>query len=191
MTTNDWPDSPLDAVDTAFAALTDGPRPLSLDLTPFGGADGLPTGVTDLPTLHRWLLAHPRAYTARDLVWRELIRRARTNRPEWVIAATALAMPALRHHAGRLRAGWPGDARDVDAEILTGFLTALRDRVDIDRPAPYAALAAAGWRAGFEARRRDGAEATPVDDLEHAVGPRTPRRPYGHSDLLIRRAVQL
>lgn len=191
----DWPASPLDAVEAAFAALTGDPDPLSLDLDRLADQVGddirLPGGVVALPALRRWLLAHPRAYTARDVVWRELVRRARLSGPAWVIAATALAMPALRRYAGHLRAGWAGDPADLDAEILTGFLTALRDRVDLARPAPYAALCMAAWRAGHELRRRDGAEALPVENLERVTGPRTPKRPYGHPDLLVRRAVEL
>jgi len=198
-TDTDWPDSPLDAVDAAFAKLTCDPDPLSLDLDqlsePLGDDNDLPVtmpnGVIALPALQQWLLKHPRAYTVRDAVWRELIRRARLDGPEWVVAATALAMPALRRYAGQLRTGWAGDAYDLDAEILTGFLTALRDRVDLVRPAPYAALCKAAWRAGYELRQRDGAEAIPVDNLEHVTGPRTPKRPYGHPDLLVRRAVEL
>ncbi len=194
-THTDWPDSPLDAVDAAFAKLTCDPDPLWLDLDqlsdPLGDDNDLPGGVIALPALQQWLLKHPRAYTVRDAVWRELIRRARLDGPEWVVAATALAMPALRRYAGQLRTGWAGDAYDLDAEILTGFLTALRDRVDLVRPAPYAALCKAAWRAGYELRQRDGAEAIPVDNLEHVTGPRTPKRPYGHPDLLVRRAVEL
>ncbi|MGC9668464.1 hypothetical protein ACNTMW_18150 [Planosporangium sp. 12N6] len=191
----DWPDSPLDAVDTAFTALTCDPDPLSLDLAPLADALGdgtdLPRGVIALPALQRWLLQRPRAYTARDAVWREVIRRARLDGPAWVIAAAALAMPALRRYAGQLHTGWAGDAADLDAEILTGFLTALRDEVDLAQPAPYAALCMAAWRAGHELRQRDGAEAIPVNDLERVTGPRTPKRPYGHPDLLVRRAVKL
>jgi len=190
-----WPDSILDAVDTAFAALTCEPTPLSVDLDKLGVSPGngnnLPAGVIALPVLQTWLLTHPRAYTVRDAVWGELIRRARLDGPAWVVAATAMAMPALRRYAGQLRTGWTGDARDLDAEILTGFLSALRDRVDLVRPAPYAALCKAAWRAGFELRRRNGAEAIPVDNVEHVTGPRTPKRPYGHPDLLVRRAVEL
>ena len=191
----DWPDSILDAVDTAFAALTGEPDPLSLDLDKLGVASGddndVPAGVVALPALQTWLLKHPRAYPMRDAVWRELIRRARLDGPAWVVAATAMAMPALRRYAGQLRTGWSGDAHDLDAEVLTGFLDALRDRVDLSRPAPYAALCKTAWRAGYELRRRDGAEAIPVGNLEHVTGPRTPNRPYGHPDLLIRRAVEL
>jgi hypothetical protein len=186
----DWPASPLDAVDTAFAALTCDPQPLTLDLDSLGPDTGLPAGVMALPALRDWLLRHPRAYTARDVVWRELIRRARLDGPAWVIAAVGMAMPALRRYAGQLAAGWGGDPYDVNAEILTGFLGALRDRVDLTRDAPYAGVCMAGWRAGHRLRLQAG-EAVPVEDVEHVTGPRTPRLPYGHPDVLVRRAVQL
>jgi hypothetical protein len=186
----DWPASPLDAADAAFAALTCDPFPLTLDLDIFGGDTGLPAGVVTLPALRDWLLAHPRAYTARDDVWRELIRRARLDGPAWVIAAVGMAMPALRRYAGQLCADYAGDPSDIDAEILTGFLTALRDRVDLAKDAPHAALCRAAWRAGH-ALRRQSHEYTPVDNVEHLTGPRTPTVPYGHPDLLVRRAVGL
>ncbi|MFI7543790.1 hypothetical protein [Actinoplanes sp. NPDC049599] len=193
MTATDWPDSPLDAVAAAFAALTTGPQPLLLDLDSLRTGTDLPEGRVRLPALRSWLLQHPRSFEARDAVWRELIRRARLSGPAWVIAATALALPALRRYAGQLRRGWGGDAHDLDAEILTGFLTALRDRVDLARPAPYASLCRAAWRAGHELHQRDGAEAIPLPEeiLEHVTGPRTPKRPWGHPDLLVRRAVEL
>src|SRR5216110_1061433 len=71
--TIDWPDSPLDAVDAAFAKLTCDPDPLSLDLDPiedeFGDCDDsdgdVPRGVMPLPALDRWLQEHRRAYTVR------------------------------------------------------------------------------------------------------------------------------
>jgi hypothetical protein len=186
----DWPDSPLDAVDDAFAALTCEPDPMTLDLDRLGDGNDLPGGVMTLPALRDWLLAHPRAYVGRDAVWRDLVLRARMDGPAWVVAAVAMAMPALRRYAGRLHTGWAGDAADIDAEILTGFLTALRDRVDLSKPAPYASMCMAAWRAGYELRQRTG-QTVPVDDVEHVVGPRTPTVPYGHPDLLVQRAVGL
>ncbi|MET8147839.1 hypothetical protein ACIBSW_24790 [Actinoplanes sp. NPDC049668] len=193
MTATVWPDSPLDALDAAFTALTTGPQPLMLDLDAIREGTDLSEDRITLLALDRWLLEHPRSYEARDAVWRELIRRARLDGPAWVIAATALALPALRRYAGQLARGWAHDSYDLDAEILTGYLTALRDRVDLVRPAPYAALCKAAWRAGYELRQRDGVEAIPLPEelLEHVTGPRTPKRPWGHPDLLVRRAVQL
>lgn len=190
VSTSPWPTSPLAAANAAFAALTSEPNPLILDFDAFGADAGMPAGVMALPALRDWLLAHPRAYPARDAVWRELIRRARLDGPAWVIAAVGMAMPALRRYAARLCAGYPGDPADIDAEILTGFLAALRDRVDLAKDAPHAALCAAAWRAGHRLRHQ-AAEYTPVDNLEHVTGPRTPKVPYGHPDLLVRRAVCL
>ncbi|MGV9976552.1 RNA polymerase sigma factor [Micromonospora wenchangensis] len=187
----DWPTSALDAAATAFAALTCEPAPLVLDCAAFGPDTDLPPQVMPLPALRDWLLRHPHAYTVRDEVWRELIRRARLDGPHWVIAAVGMALPALRQYAARLCEGYDGDPADVDAEILTGFLTALRDRADLTRPAPYAGLCRAAWRAGRDLRLQR-QEYVLVEDIEHAAaGPRTPKTPYGHPDLLVRRAVTL
>ncbi|RLK24701.1 hypothetical protein DER29_2630 [Micromonospora sp. M71_S20] len=187
----DWPSSALDAAATAFAALTCEPAPLALDCAALGADTGLPQQVMSLPALRDWLLRRPRAYSARDEVWRELIRRARLDGPHWVVAAVGMAMPALQQHAARLCEGYDGDPADVDAEILTGFLAALRDQVDLAKDAPYASLCKAAWRAGRDLRLQQH-EYLPVEDIEHlAPGPRTPRVPYGHPDLLVRRAVTL
>ncbi|SCL17837.1 hypothetical protein [Micromonospora inyonensis] len=186
-----WPSSALDAAATAFAALTCEPAPLVLDCAALGPDTGLPQQVMPLAALRDWLLRHPRAYTARDEVWRELIRRARLDGPHWVVAAVGMAMPALQQYAAQLSKGYDGDPADVDAEILTGFLTALRDRADLTRPAPYASLCKAAWRAGRDLRLQQ-QEYLPVEDIEHVTsGPRTPKVPYGHPDLLVRRAVTL
>lgn len=186
----DWPTSPLDAADTAFAALTAEPDPMTVDLGIFDTGAGLPHGVMTLPALRRWLLGHPHAYTARDEVWRELVRRARLDGPAWVIAAVGMAMPALRRHAAQLCVAYTGDRDDIDGAVLTGFLVALRDQVDLARDAPHATLCKAAWRAGHELSRQ-AVEYTPVDNIEHVTGPRTPTMPYGHPDLLVRRAVGL
>ncbi|MFC0532119.1 hypothetical protein [Phytohabitans kaempferiae] len=188
---NDFPTSPLQAADTAFAALTTGPAPLSLDCDRLGGDLGLPVGQVPLTDLRDWLLEHPRAYPARDAVWRELVLRARLSGPQWVIAAVGMAMPALVRIAADLCDGYQGDPDDIDAEVLTGFLTALKDTVDLARPAPHACLRGAAFRAG-RALRLAQHTLLPVPDIEQvAAGPRIPKRPYGHPDLLVERANQL
>ncbi|MCW6007679.1 hypothetical protein K1W54_24475 [Micromonospora sp. CPCC 205371] len=155
---------------------------MDLDLLP---------GEVPLPALRDWLMAHPSAYTARDAVWRELIRRARQGKPEWVIAAVGMAMPALVAMAGTLAAGYRGDPADIDAEILTGFLEGLRSGVDPARDAPHASLCFAAWRAGRDLRLAQ-QEYLLVDDIEHAAAEsRLPRHPYGHVDLLVYRAEAL
>lgn len=191
----DWSTSHLRAADTAFKMLTCEPGPLTLDcdaLTRDVGVElGLPPGVVPLPALRDWLLKRSDDYAGRDAVWRELILRARLHGQEWTIAAVGMAMPALVRSAGQLSAGFRGDPADIDSEVLTGFLEALRDHVDLTRPALYASLTMAGWRAGRKLCLAQEVD-VPVEDIEHvAAGPRTPRPPYGHPDLLVRRAGTL
>ncbi|WP_428962222.1 hypothetical protein [Micromonospora fluostatini] len=189
-----WPTSHLSAADAAYGALTCGPRPLTLDCDGLtwdigNGADvRLPSGVVALPVLRDWLLAHPGDHAARDVVWRELVLRARLRGKEWTIAAVGMAMPALVRIAGRLSAGYQGDPADIDSEVVTGFLEALRDRVDLTRPALYASLTMAAFRAGRRLRLADD-QTVPVEDIDHVVAAsRTPKVPYGHPDLLVSRA---
>ncbi|MEG3635242.1 hypothetical protein [Micromonospora palythoicola] len=190
-----WPASHLLAADAAFVALTRGPAPLALDCDRLAreiGQDlGLPCGVVPLPVLRDWLLTHPGGYAGRDAVWRELVLRARLRGKEWTIAAVGMAMPALVRIAGQLSAGYRGDTADIDNEVLTGFLEALRDHCDLTGPAVYASLTMAAFRAGRQVRLADD-QVVPVEDIEHVVpGSRTPTVPYGHPDLLVRRAAIL
>jgi hypothetical protein len=190
-----WPTSHLLAADAAFVALTREPEPLTLDCDSLprdiGKDHGLPSGVVALPVLRDWLLAHPGDYAGRDAVWRELVLRARLEGKEWTIAAVGMAMPALVRIAGQLSVGYRGDPADIDSEVLTGFLEALRDHLDLTRPALYASLTMAAFRAGRRLRLADN-HAVPVEDIDHVVaGSRTPKVPYGHPDLLVRRAGML
>ena len=115
----------------------------------------------------RALLLHPATSpAARNSVWAELVRRARGGDPAWVVGLAGVAMPGLRRAAASLSAGWRGDTEDLQAEILTGFLAALRalDLDDLDRVPLASRLCWAAWRAGqkhacasaaWASRRRD------------------------------------
>ncbi|MGH3681848.1 MAG: hypothetical protein ACRDT2_16565 [Natronosporangium sp.] len=162
--------------------------PLALDCDKLGA--GLPAGRVPLHVLRDWMARHPHAHRARNAVWWELIRRARQTGGDWLIAAVGMAMPALVGHAKHLAAGYQGDVRDLDNEVLAGFVTALRKRDDLDGPGPYAKLCWSAYRAGQAARIADSAHAL-IEDLDLLVGARSPRLPYGHPDLLVRRAVAL
>jgi hypothetical protein len=154
MTTSDtrhWPTSSLHAADTAFAALTCEPKPLAIDCDSLGAGLNLPPGQVPLRTLRDWLADHPHDHHARHAVWRELVLRARLDGPQWVIAAVGIAMPLLVRVAHEVCEDFHGDPSDVDAQILTGFLDALRNRIDLDRGDPYHELHDAAQRAG---RRR-------------------------------------
>jgi hypothetical protein len=98
---------PLDSADAAFRALTSGPRPLALN--PARLAPGMPDRLMPLGEL-RALLLHPAtSATARNKVWAELVRRARSGSPAWVIGVIGVAMPGLRRAVASLRAGYRGD----------------------------------------------------------------------------------
>lgn len=87
-----------------------------------------------------WLLKRPGDYGGRDAVWRELILHARPQGKQWTAAAVGMAMPTLVRIAGELSAGYRGDPTDIDSEVLTGFLEALRGQLDLTHPASYASL---------------------------------------------------
>jgi hypothetical protein len=187
--------SHLQAAEWAFTAITAEPACLSLDsdaLSAAAGHDlGLPAGAVSLSTLRTWLRAHPDNNAARDAVWRELVLRARLQGGHWRLAAVGMALPGLRKHASILALGYRGEPADVETEVLAGFLTGLDGQVDLAQPAPYARLLRAGFKAGHRLRQQDD-PAEPVEDIEAvAAAARAPRRPYGHPDLLVRRAVAL
>jgi hypothetical protein len=187
--------SHLQAASVAFDAMTAEPRSVSLDcdaVTSDAGTDlGLPAGVVNLAELRDWLLAHPLNYPARDAVWRVLIGRARAEGGSWRLAALGMAMPALVRMSAQASAGYLGDRHDLDAELVVGFLVALDGDVDPGRPAPYASLLMAAFRAAHGRRTADAGAVTVPDIDAVAAGPRVPRRPYGHPDLLVHRAAQL
>ncbi|GIF16884.1 hypothetical protein [Actinoplanes teichomyceticus] len=113
-------EQPFDVAANSFRLLTTGPEPLSIDGAALGG--GLPARRIALSELAA-ILMHPSCgYTTSDRVWRLLIEQARTGGPAWVVGAAGVAMPGLRQGAYRLR----HSAGDVQAELLTAFVAALR-----------------------------------------------------------------
>ncbi|GAA4201594.1 hypothetical protein [Actinocatenispora rupis] len=177
-----WTRSPLATAEKAFGLLCTQPRPLSLDST---DVPGLPDGPVPLTRLRQLLLERATGREARDAIWRRLVLRAKTGRPEWVIAAVGMAMPTLRRAACRIAFRWHGDAADIDAEMLTGFLTALR-AVDPDAPRLCQRLCRAAAGAGRQIRH---ATAPPLLAHEDYPESQAPHRPYGHPDLVLGRAV--
>lgn len=188
-----WPTSALSAAQTAFETLTAHPEPvLVLDCDNLAGT-GLPAGTQTLAALRDWMLDETTGHDDRDTVWREVLSRARGTGPQteaWLIGAVGLAMPALLSHARSLGEEFRGDPDDLDSEILTGFLAALRGDLDLSRPAPYAKLTFAAWRAGRDARIQED-RYMPTPDMPSDPGPREPRNPSHHEDLLVARAVEL
>ena len=127
--------------------------------------------------------ATPRS--VRDVVWRELVVRARRDGPAWVVAAVGIAMPGLRRMAGMLAKGWPGDSSDRDSELLIGFVERLRS-IDLRDTRIAGKLIDAGARAVKNAReRQEEGNAIRV----HAVWSLPPQQPWDHPDWVLTRAV--
>jgi hypothetical protein len=175
--------SPLDSVDFAFRALTEGPAPLAVNGRRI--SNELPQRRIPLDELKRVLLRASASPTVRDAAWAHLVRSARRDGPPWVIGAVGVALPGLRRAAGRVTRGYRGDTADIDAEVLTGFLAALHT-VDLARPKIALRLCWAGYRAGARLRYADAAFASRHTE---AVASVAPPRPWGHPDLVLADAV--
>jgi hypothetical protein len=175
-------DAPLDVAETTFRLLTMGPEPLSLDGAEIG--HGLPARPIPLHELAA-ILMHPScSYAASDTAWRQLIARARTAGPAWVVGAVGVALPGLRAAAKRLSGAHTGD---VQAELLVGFLTALQQV----KPAPPR-VAQRLCSAAFVTARRQlrASEPARVEVTGPGPGSAAPPALWQHPDFILVRAVR-
>jgi len=180
--------APLDSLDAAFRLLTAGPRPLALHASQL--APGLPDRPVPVGEL-RVLLLHPATSSAaRNAVWAELVRRARSGDPAWTVALAGIALPGLRRATAVLTAAYRGDPFDLQAEVLTGFLTEMRalDLDDLESVPLASRLCWAARRAGEKLARADAgwaARRTGLDGRDRA-----PALPWGHPDFVLAAAVR-
>jgi hypothetical protein len=178
----------LDAADTAFHLLCQGPQPLAIHASAL--APGLPGRAVPVTEL-RALLLHPAtSATARNAVWAELVRRARTGQPAWVLALVGVALPGLRRAAATLSPAYRGDPGDLQAEILTGFLAGMRalDLDDLDAVPLASRLCWAAWRAGEALVYADADYASRRRELDGSG--EGPALPWGHPDFVLAAAVR-
>ncbi|WP_246562653.1 hypothetical protein [Streptomyces roseirectus] len=122
----------------------------------------------------------------RDAVWAQLVRRSRREGAVWTLACTGMALPALAGVVRRLGEGCAGEAFDVQAEVVSGFLDGLA-RVDVVRPRVLPRLRWAAYRQGFAARAQALDAPTPVAPGFWSTAPQPP---WGHPDLVLARAVR-
>lgn len=176
--------SPLDAVGSAFSALVSGPRPLAVDGAAIGA--GLPARLLGLGEV-RALLLHPAtSYETRDLVWAHVVTEARAGDPAWVIGAVGLGLPGLRRMAARLAARMPRhQVPDLEAEMLTGYLTALKT-MELGTGRIASRLCWAAYRAADRCRTSDPVRSGVVTPM---AGSMPPTRQWGHPDFVLARAV--
>ena len=150
---------------------------------------GCPDRLVPLDEL-RALLLHPATGArARNKVWAELVRRARSGSPAWVVGLVGVAMPGLRRAAATLSASYRGDPADLQTEILTGFLAAMRalDPGDLDRVPLASRLCWAAWRAGQALAYADARYTAARRDLPDSYD--APYMPWGHPDFVLAAAV--
>ena len=119
-----------------------------------------------------------------DGLWRRVLTDARRSE-EWMLAAIGLAMPGLKACARRLCEGLDSrGSEDVQAEVLAGFIGAVREIDTTWYRLPWM-LRCRARRSGLRARK---------DALAHAVaGPGRDvcaDRPSGHPDLVLQDAVR-
>lgn len=177
-----WPATPLDAAQRAFDLLVCPPAPLAFDGRGFAG---LPDRVLPLDALKAVLIEERTPRPVRDAVWRELVVRARRDGPAWVVAAVGIALPGLRHAAGRLACGWHGDSSDCDSDLLVGFVDRLRT-LDVRETRIVGKLIDAGVRAAKKARERQDEPDMVRVDVAWSL---PPQEPWGHPDWVLARAV--
>jgi hypothetical protein len=179
---------PLEAVAAAFRLLTAGPRPLAVHAARL--AEGLPDRLVPLDELTVLLLRPGVSAAARNKVWAELVRRARSGSPAWTVGLAGVALPGLTRAAASLAGAYRGDRRDLETEVLAGFLAAVRglDLDDLDRVPLASRLIWAAYRAGRAAAYADAAWASRRRDLDESWRP--PARPSGHPDFVLAAAVR-
>ena len=183
----DWPASALDEAQRAFDYLVAAPAPLALDCRALDPGLGFPTRHIALDELRQLLLDRATTSAARDAVWSLLCTAAQSWGPQWLIGVIGIALPGLKAAARQLCVDYTGDRGDIDAEILTGFLTALCAADPADHQ-----LAARLIRAGRYAGKRLRQAEERYEKIRTGSGDsRTPPPLYGHPDLLLGRAVAL
>jgi len=131
-------------------------------------------------------LLHPACpYPTRDRALNAVLHLARTEGEPWLLVLVGLLLPGLRRSARTLLLANPGLAADLEAEMFTGLLTAIRTGPAV-RARPGAELIWAARRAADRLRQAEHAERGVA---EPGGLPPAPPHPGGHPDLVLARAV--
>lgn len=172
----------LDIARDAFDLLVTGPEPLSVNGRKI---PGLPRRRIPLDEVRDRLLSRRCRPAVRDAVWAYLVRRARAEGAAWTVGCVGVALPALTAVARKLTRHFAGDATDIYADVLSGFLAGLAT-IDTDQPKIILRLRWRAYRSGHAAVLEALRGPTPT-----APGFRSqlPAPPWGHPDLVLARAV--
>ncbi|MGP3916342.1 hypothetical protein [Nonomuraea sp. 10N515B] len=176
--------SPLAVAEHVFRLVASDPAGLTVDGRALCGE--LPRRPILLTELRDLLTSRAITNSTRDTVWRRLVLHARNDGPQWFVGAVGVAVPALRGIAGRLCRGFvAGDPVDIDTEVLTAFIEAVRT-IDVDRPNVLPRMCDTAYRAGERARQN--AEANVARKISDNAS-KAPAVPWGHLDLVLADAV--
>ncbi|MFI0411191.1 hypothetical protein [Actinomadura sp. 3N508] len=152
-TTGQRSSNALTVAERSFVLLTTGPNPLAIEGSVIG--HGLPARPVDLRELRALLLDRDSSDEFKDAVWRQLIHRARTGGPAWVVGCAGVAMPGLKSIAARVIRFSPSRLTDdIVSELLTEFVAQLA-RIDIERPHIAARLMLWARKGALRARGRE------------------------------------
>lgn len=168
------------SLDWAFRMLVVPPDPLGIDGWPY---TDLPSRLIPLDQLRTRLVSADVGNRTRARVWAYLVRQARgrgPRRPAWTVGLAGVALPELIRVVANLTPGYHGDAADLEAAALGGFLSELR-RVDPchiteHHPGIRVQLLRAGYRAARALR-----DATHTPATGPAASP-SRDRPATHTD---------
>jgi hypothetical protein len=176
-------DSPFDTLQKTFDLLVAGPNPLAFDGTEI---DGLPDRAIPLDELMAMLLHPSTQYEVRDAVVNALVATAKRDHESATIGLAGVLLPGLRCAAYPMATAFPDQAEDIEAEMLVCFLKAVAE-VELPRARIAARLTWLAHNGASRLIRREVAEhAGPGNDPVSSA----PRRPWGHPDLVLGRAVR-
>ncbi|WP_158852038.1 hypothetical protein [Saccharothrix deserti] len=174
--------SPLARLAMQFTALIQQNPQLVLDGWEVGGS--LPDRMIPLDELSGLLLQRRVDWQTKDAAWAEIVRRVQSDDQFWTVGALGVGLPGLRRAARLVKDEVNGDAGDVEADVIIGFLEALRGADPAMRR-----LHTHLWRMAYQrglatrsATERDSDWASPGRPV-----PLVSRR--GHVDLVLLRAV--
>ena len=177
------PRSPFDTLEASFELLCTGPRPLALDGR---RVEGLPDRLVPLGELKDRLLHPSTPYRTRDSAISLLLRLARDEGGRWLVGLAGVLLPGLRSATWGLFCSCPERAADTEAEVLAGFVAAVR----CTPPERHRLAARLTWASRHEAEKALQAELAERGRPAHHPVSTEPPEPWGHPDLVLADAVK-
>lgn len=147
----------LDVTEYHFRLLAQPPHSITIEGQSI--SHELPPGPLTLDELRVLMLKRRVGHRIKTAVWSYLVRMSHARPDPWIMIAAGMMLPGLKSIAARMNCCYPNDARDLDSEILEGFLQTLR-LVDPDEPALHTQLYLAALRRGQQACRQENRQAS-------------------------------